>query len=294
MLRARASLFVEAYVNLVTERIFPVLKPVFDAHSIESISLTCEFSGDVDHVGLTVIKDEASRLKVKLPIRRIMRRSTQAAHDAQSPSEDVKGYLFLNKHLEKETSRFEIINSRAQYTSRTYTNFASFLADATFSLGIAHAAFLKSGHFMDRLVLSYKDEFVSDVIDWDIESAINVDTSHIAKMCLKRSDFWHSSMGYFADNGPDEPLLLHNINAGHSLLREDIINGDDEESVDKYLFSLELFHILDIMRPALFEDFAKELFDKANYLRTEHKKILTDILSPEMAARIGLLKPEQR
>lgn len=271
-----------------------MLKPVFDAHSIESISLTCEFSGEVDHVGLTVIKDEASRLKVKLPIRRIMRKSIQTAHDAQSPNEEVKGYLFLNKNLERETSRFEIINARAQYTSKAYTNFASFLAEAIFSLGIANTAFQKSGHYIDRLILSYKDEFISDTIDWDIESAINLNTSHIAKICLKRSDFWHSSMGYFADNGPDAPLLLHNIRAGHSLLREDIINGDNEDSIDKYVFSLELFHVLDITEPDLFNDFANELSVKADYLRSEHKKILTDILSNEMAARIGLTKPEQR
>ncbi|MPQ83836.1 hypothetical protein F0170_07465 [Pseudomonas sp. MAFF 730085] len=269
-----------------------MLRPIFDAHSIETISLTLEFSGDVDQLGLSVVRDEASRLKVKLPIRRIMRKNSPPSHDSQGTNSEVRGYLFLDKISEKENNRFEIFGAKAQFSSRTYTNFASFLAEADFSLRIAHEAFGKSGHYVDRIILSYKDEFVSDTINWDIDSAINPDTTHIAKACLERNDFWHSAMGYFQDTGESEPLLLHNIRAGHSLLREDILDGDNE-SINKYLLTLELFHILDIMQPEKFESFTTELGEKANYLRVEHKKILSDILSLEMAARIGLNKPAQ-
>ena len=81
-----------------------VLRPIFDAHSIETISLTLEFSGDVDQLGLSVVRDEASRLKVKLPIRRIMRKNSPPSHDSQGTNSEVKGYLFLDKISEKENN----------------------------------------------------------------------------------------------------------------------------------------------------------------------------------------------
>lgn len=51
-----------------------MLKPILDVHSIEAISLTCQYDGEVNSVGLSVIKEEASRLKLKYQSRRVARR----------------------------------------------------------------------------------------------------------------------------------------------------------------------------------------------------------------------------
>ncbi len=272
---------------------FSVLKPISEAHSIESISLICEFSGEVDGNGLAAVKNDAVRLKSRFPIRRTMRKARPDAHDPQTPSADVVGHVYINKSSDKEVSRFDIFQNRASFTSKVYTDFNSFFAEAAFTMSIAYQAFSKSGHNLDKIVLSYTDYFVANDIDWAIEEALNPETKYIAQACLKKGEFWHSQIGVFDRDQPDSLPLLHNIKAGNLLMSKDT-DFEEEDSEDKYVLSLELLHVQKVDEVKSANEFNSVLEKIAQALRTHHKVILGDILSPEMATRIGLVRKEGR
>ncbi|MEE5088364.1 TIGR04255 family protein [Pseudomonas alliivorans] len=270
-----------------------MLKPISEAHSIESISLICEFSGEVDASGLAMVRTESSRLKGRFPIKRTIRKGRPDAHDPQGSSPDVVGHVYVNKLAEKEVTRFDIFQSRASFTSKAYTNFNSFLADASFALSLAHQAYSKSGHTIDRIVLSYRDEFVSDTIDWPIHETLNTDTKYIAKACLREGDFWHSQIGVFDNDQPRGLPLLHNIKVSHVILT----NEDGEPAPfaeSKYILAIDLLHVLKVTEPNSGESFSAMLDESAHTLRDFHKNILKDILSDKMVERIGLARNEGR
>ncbi|MFP3925333.1 TIGR04255 family protein [Pseudomonas sp. W5-36] len=270
-----------------------MLKPISEAHSIESISLICEFSGEVDGNGLAVVRDEASRLKVKFPIRRTIRKGRPDAHDPQGSLPDVVGHAYINKLADKEVTRFDILQSRASFTSKAYTDFNSFLAEASFALSIAYQAYAKSGHNIDRIILSYRDEFVSDNIDWPIQEALNPETKYIAKACLREGDFWHSQIGVFDSELPRGLPLLHNIKVSHV-----IVTTDDTEPTAsgdaRYVLAIDLLHVLKVAEVDTGDSFSAMLEENAHALRNYHKTILKDMLSDSMAEKIGLARHEGR
>lgn len=270
-----------------------VLKPISEAHSIESISLICEFSGEVDGNGLATVRNEASRLKVKFPIKRTIRKGRPDAHDPQGSSPDVVGHAYVNKSAEKEVTRFDIFQSRASFTSKAYTDFNSFLAEASFALSIAYQAYSRSGHNIDRIVLSYRDEFVSDRIDWPIQETLNTDTKYIAKACLREGDFWHSQIGVFDNDHPRGLPLLHNVKVSHVILTTEDMEPAPFAEV-KYILAIDLLHVLKVAEADSGDSFSAMLEESAHMLRNTHKTILKDILSESMAERIGLARNEGR
>ncbi len=188
-------------------------------------------------------------------------------------------------------TRFEIFQKRASFTSRAYTNFASFFAEAAFTMGIANHAFAQSGHKIDRIVLTYNDEFIAEDIDWPIEEALNPNTDFVAKACLQRGEFWHSSIGFFDKRQSEDEHLLHNVKISHALIMpDDATTGDDTEL--KYILSLELFHVLKISDSQTDETFLPLLESCTMFLRTEHKIILANLLSEKLRKRIGLSKDD--
>ncbi|MDG9884087.1 TIGR04255 family protein [Pseudomonas sp. GD04058] len=262
-----------------------MLKPKYEAHSIASISLTCEYDGEVDAHGLTALKDEMSRLKVKYKTRRVARKSNTG--DSTSSAE-VRGYMFLNKDGDEEINRFEIISDSSTVTSRSYTSFLSFFAEAAFGLEIAHNSFLKSERKLEKIVLGYKDLFTSDEIN-DIVLGVNPDSQHLPPACIKKANFWHSNVGFFDEDLAEEDQILHNVRVNHSLVR---VNGEDLESIDdeaQHALILETYHILSTHQDS-HQPFKEQLENAAYRLRARHKEILNDILAPELANRIGLNK----
>lgn len=265
-----------------------MLKPFFEAHSIEAITLTCEFDGEVDAHGLTAVKDEASRLKLKYSTRRVARKSVSAAPDNHSSPPEVRGYLFLNKDGEKEKNRFEVINDNAIYTSRSYTNFKSFFADAAFSLKIGYSAFERSGKKLEKVILAYKDQFISNNIE-DVLAGVKKDSPYIASACLVKNNFWHSNIGFFdADLLKENETFLNNVKVHHSL----ITDGNEEDTDDievTHALNVETYHVLGV------DDFSAENFNEnleiaAFKLRARHKEIITSIISDELATLVNLNK----
>ncbi|WP_158238182.1 TIGR04255 family protein [Pseudomonas sp. 382] len=263
-----------------------MLKPIFEAHSIESISLTCEYDGAVDAHGLSVIKDEGSRLKLKYSARRVARKSANPNAENHSSQPEVKGYLFLNRDGDREKSRFEVINSNCVYTSKNYINFKTFLADAAFSLKIGHEAFSKSGRRLEKIILSYKDQFVTTNSE-EVLEGVNPACPYIASACLNQNNFWHSNVGFFSQDFGDETTLLHNIRIHHSLVKDN--DFDDEDTELTHALIVECHHVLGMSDEDV-SDFENTFEDTSNRLRSTHKEMLLEILSADLISAIGLKK----
>ncbi|WP_146041255.1 hypothetical protein [Pseudomonas sp. MPR-ANC1] len=263
-----------------------MLKPMLDAHSIESITLTCEYDGDVSSVGLSVIKEEASRLKLKYQNRRIARRPVNQGDSFSSEAADILGYSFLSKDSERDISKFDIINENALVTSFAYTSFKAFLADVSFSLSVAHRAFLLSERKLDKIVLSYRNSFIADSAD-EIHKAIRSSSPYIANVCLSKVNFWHSRIGFFSNEPLQYPLFLHNVEATHKLLK--VEEGSFEEDAKNiHQLQIDTHHVMNINIPVGVEEFGHLIEARSTDLRDKHLQILRGIITDEVAGLINL------
>lgn len=270
-----------------------MLKPLFDTHSIEAISVTCEFTEDVSSAGLEIIRAEAKRLQTKLPYRRVRRKAAQnmPSHDLTASAPAVVGYMFYSKTKDEESDSFEIYEQRAAYTSKAYSNFDSFLADSSFYLELAKSAFAHSDAKLKRIVLRYQDKFTSETADWEPLDSLRENSKYLPAVCLARKDdFWHAATGFFGTAMASD-LLLHNIKADHSVRKV----GDDFDE-NEYIVSIDCIHVYEFSPAKVISAegvFKNSYTETLEYLRKENKNILHEILSDELSARIGLKKSKQ-
>ena len=265
-----------------------VLRPMLDAHSIESVTLTCEYDGDINSAGLSVIKEEASRLKLKYQNRRIARRPSGQGDSFNSEQADILGYSFLSRNSEKDLSKFDIVNDNSNATSFAYTNFKSFLADILFSLEIAHKAFSKSERKLEKIVLSYSNSFLADNAE-QIHNSIRVGSPYVASACLDKTNFWHSRIGFFSNDPYEYPLVLHNLEVTHKLLK-----GEGEEFEDGGLHTHQLqidnHHVISVSDTVSVDEFSKYVEARAYELKNKHVEIFSGVLKDEVLSMIGLSK----
>lgn len=268
-----------------------MLKPQFDTHAIESISVTCEFTAEISAVGLDAIKVEAKRLQNRLPYRRIRRKAGQgtSAHDSLGNPSEIVGYMFYSKNMEEECDSFELHDTLATYTTKAYSNFNGFNADCLFYLDIANLAFTKSDAKLKRVIVRFINKFSSPEVNWEPRAALNADSKFLPKICLEREgDFWHFSVGVFGQ-ALEGSHLLHNIKAHHGIRR----NGDDLED-SEFVFTLESLHVNDFRDvDATGQSYSEKLDATIQNIRNQNSYILSEILSEELSARIGLKKPKQ-
>ncbi|WP_152666433.1 hypothetical protein [Pseudomonas putida] len=264
-----------------------MLKPINSAHSIETISLSCEYDGDVSSVGLSVIKEEATRLKLKYQHRRVARRSPSSSDSLSSDKPEIFGYLFSSKDGERDISKLEIIEDNSSATSFAYTNFKSFIADVSFGLICAHKAFVNSGRSLQKVVLSYRNSFLAENAT-EINSAIRRPSRYVAEACLAQDNFWHSRIGFFSNEPYKYPIVLHNISLAHKLLQEEDEINEGVELVHR--LQIDSHHVFGVKDPVSIEDFESFLEDKAHYLRDKNSEILGGMINDDVMSLIGLPK----
>lgn len=265
-----------------------MLKPILDVHSIEAISLTCQYDGEVNSVGLSVIKEEASRLKLKYQSRRVARRGGNHGDSFSSEASDIFGYSFVRKDSGRELGKFELVNDRAVVVSYAYTGFKDFLADVSLGLELAHKAFLRSERKLEKIVLTYKNSLVSNDHQ-EIDGAVRDRSPYIAAACLEKGNFWHSRIGFFSNDHLTYPLTLHNIEASHKLLlKEDGEQDDDAPNVHQ--LQVDIHHVRSVGEPVDAEGFLGFLEAQAYELRDKHRDILCGIFTDEVLGLIGLSK----
>jgi uncharacterized protein (TIGR04255 family) len=266
-----------------------VLKPLFDKHSIEAVTLLCEFTADIDKAGLDFIRGESKLLQRKLPYRRVKRRGVlgAAVHDLSAAQPEVLGFMFLQKTLDEETEIFEISGERASFTSKAYSNFESFFADSSFFLEKANDAFSISGAKLKRVMLRYKDAFSSKEIDWEPYESLRQGSPYLPVPVIKKGDFWHCEAGFFV-HSENEDVLLNNYRVEHTVVQNEEDAGDFE-----FFLNIYLTHLLESKALREADSFTIALRDVVDKLRKEHRIIFSGILSDDLSARIGLLTPEQ-
>lgn len=262
-----------------------MLKPINSAHSIESISLACEYDGDVSSVGLSLIKEESNRLKLKYQHRRVARRSSQSSDSLSSSGLEVFGYLFISKDGEKEVSKLEIVESGSSATSFAYTSFKSFVADVSFGLVAAHKAFLSSDRRLKKIVLSYRNSFVAENA-FDLNSAVRRPNAYVAEACLQKDNFWHSRIGFFSNDPLTYPMVLHNVSLQHKLLQEQHEIDDGDEITHR--LQIDTHHVHGVDDFVGLEQFEALLEQTAIFLRDKNSEILGSLISDEMISAIGL------
>ncbi|WGV21946.1 hypothetical protein QIY50_07030 [Pseudomonas putida] len=269
-----------------------MLKPQYDTHAIDSISVTCEFTSEVTAAGLETIRTEAKRLQNRLPYRRVRRKAGQGvtAHEALTSAPEPVGYMFYSKNKDDEESdSFEIHEAFARYTTQAYSNFNSFVADSSFYLETANTAFEKSNAKLKRVVVRFLNKFVTTDENWEPSESLKGNSKYIPQVCLeKKGDFWHFAIGVFG-KAADNSHLLHNIRASHGVQKI----GEDWDN-SEYIVTLDLVHVNDFWDPEDASNNFSEVFQKTlNNIRIHNSCILDEIVSDELSARIGLKKPKQ-
>ncbi|MEE4947095.1 hypothetical protein PS689_00575 [Pseudomonas fluorescens] len=266
-----------------------MLKPFFEKHSIEAISLLCEFSGEVDRAGLDFVRGEAKLIQRRLPFRRIKRRAPAgaAAHELTASQPEVVGYMFLQKAHDEETENFEISGDRASFSSMAYSSFESFFADSLFYLTKANDAFAISGNRLKRVLLRYKDSFSSEFMDWEPYESLRLGSPYLLSPAIQKGEFWHFEAGFFAPvTAPD--ILLNNYKVEHNL---SVSDSDTQDS--SFILNIKLVHLFESPSFGSSTDFSETLRSTVELLRHQHKQIFYNILSDGLAERIGLTAPTQ-
>lgn len=268
-----------------------MLKPQYDTHAIDAISVTCEFTSEVTAAGLETIRTEAKRLQSRLPYRRIRRKAGQGVttHEALTSAPEAVGYMFYSKNKDdEECDSFEIHEALARYTTQAYSNYNSFIADSSFYLELANSAFEKSNAKIKRIAIRFLNKFLTDDENWNPTESLRSDSKYIPRVCLeKKGDFWHFSIGIFGKAAEDSHLL-HNIRASHGVQKF----GEDWNN-NEYVVTLDIVHVNDFWKPETISDFSKLYHETLNNIRFQNSYILDEIVSNELSARIGLKKPKQ-
>lgn len=259
-----------------------MLKPLFESHSIDAITILCEYTADVEKTGLDFIRGEAKLIQRKLPFRRVKRKGAASlpSHDISAGQPEVLGFGFLQKVMDEETENFEISGERTSFTSQRYSSFESFFADSVFFLSKAHHAYELSGAKLKRVILRYEDTFTSDIAEWEPYESLREGSPYIPSAIIKKGDFWHTEAGFFSQT--DDGLLLNNYKIQHNIQTELDADGII------YLLKLHLTHLFESAHLQKISDFPSELKVAIERLRIEHRKILRGILSDELAKTIGL------
>lgn len=255
-----------------------MIKPLNEAHSIKAVALVVEFPAEVDEEGLQIVKDEAKRFRTKLNVRSVLRRMgiQFPLVDQHSALQDgVIGYRYSARKSDGTDLRwFEVANSRAVFCSNEYTDFNSFWAEATYFLDTACRAFGSSGIRPDKVTLEYRDEFHSEVVDWEPADLFNLESGFLSKRAILQGEYWHSHYGFFdrldgrvsansgkinhvevADNFDDSRMSQVNITLTHSV---ELVDGDDWKVLVSSLRSVHKEQIVDILSKNMLETIGLE------------------------------------
>lgn len=260
-----------------------MLKPLFDKHAIESISLLCEFDGEIEKAGLDLIRDESKAFQRKLPYRRIKRKGNAApqSHETSHSPEPI-GYMFLQKdRKERDIEWFEVSGDKAIFSSKSYLSFESFLADCSVYMDTAFQAFFKTGIRPKRLVLRYRDIFSSEHINWEPYENLRADSRFLPHACIRKGDFWHIEAGFFGTE--HDAINLSNYRVEHRIE----LHEDDEDREPEFFLQLTLLHMTELAEPSANPTF-ESIKDSVEFLRQQNRKLLHGIITEELASTIGL------
>lgn len=259
-----------------------MLKPANDAHSIKAIAFVCEFDREIDAAGLEHVKNAAKRFRSQLPDFQERRTLTlsmpgnQAHHTGLTPK--VEGFKFSDK----EKTWLEVAANRCVYWTSAYLDYARFETEIIYYFKVAAEAFSKSNASQFKAMIEYRDEFESPTSDWDPDVMLRANNKYLASAAVERGALWHSHCGFFAKSDSHGPIL-NNVKIEHTI-------SQPEESTNlTYILAITLTHVHEVEPPVRFEPerFEECIRGQLRLLRSEHKKILSGILTDEALSAIG-------
>lgn len=261
-----------------------MLKPANDAHSIKAVAFVCEFDQEISHDGLNLVALAFKRFRSRLPLKRTVKNiALQLQGESKmQPAESISGYRFYSKaHDNTEKVWFEVSANRAVFWTSEYVTFSSFHSDVVYFAELACEAFAASNAKMNKAILEYRDEFISEEKNWDPKEVLRANNQYVANAATIRGELWHNHCGFFSY--PDEGQVLNNLRIEHTIARP------DSEVGLQYVFALTLLHVLTIEPSYMFsKDTVKEDIGKfITVLRAEHKNIFSKILTDSKLEEIG-------
>lgn len=257
-------------------------------HSIKAIAFVCEFDREVSPAGLELVVTEHKRFRKRLILREPMRNlEFQLQGSAKLLQKDnIAGYRFSSKAPDNsDTVWYEIANNRAVFCLTDYVNFATFSGEVFYYIGLAIKAFSKGGATLTRTTLEYRDEFLSDVIDWPPYETLRENTDYIAKAAITQGKLWHSHIGFYTDS--EYGTLLNQARVEHERI------GNEQDDNIEYRLAITLTHILSEspLYAAMTDEISDTLSSLLNALHDHHKFLFRKLITEEQAVAIGL-KPE--
>ncbi|MBH3412811.1 hypothetical protein [Pseudomonas putida] len=265
-----------------------MLKPANDAHSIKAIAFVCEFDREIDAAGLEHMKHAAKRFRSQLPDfqeRRAIAISfpgNLSHHSGLSHPSGMTPKVEGFKFSDKEKTWLEVASNKCVYWTSAYLDYARFETEIIYYFKVAAEAFSKSGASQFKAMIEYRDEFESPEIDWDPELMLRTNNRYLASAAVEKGTLWHNHCGFFAKSN-EHGQILNNVKIEHTIAQA-------EESTNiTYILALTLTHVLEVEPPVRFESerFEACIRDQLRHLRSEHKKILSGILTDQALDAIG-------
>lgn len=261
-----------------------MLKPANDAHSIKAVAFVCEFDQEISQEGLNLLSLAFKRFRARLPLKRTVRSiALQLQGESKmQPAETVAGYRYFTRD-QKNSDKvwFEVSGSRAIYWTSEYVSFDSFQSEAIYFSEIACEVFFAGGAQLNKAIIEYRDEFISDTINWNPLEALRENTPFVSNGAITQGNLWHSHCGFFSNC--EEGRILNNIRVDHT-----IENSDNEVNIN-YVLALTILHALSI-EPALVKEqgnVKEKISLYINSLRKQHKNIFSQILNDEQLTAVG-------
>lgn len=265
-----------------------MLKPANEAHSIKAVAFVCEFDKELSDAGMTDILSESKRFRSKLLLKQALHTMKFPLHSSSSSgmpvSNNISGYRFFTKAPDNSDKVwFEIAANRLVYCTNEYYSFDNFLAEVLHFASLGWKAQALAGGRLTRVTIEYRDEFVSDDIDWDPSELFKTNSGYLANSSMVKGEFWHSHCGFYSH---DDMKVLNNIRVEH------IAEGDADDDSRVYKAAITLTHTADLADPVEYSD-EHQLNIKRFLmpLRAKHKEIFSEILSEQKLTDIGFKQP---
>lgn len=261
-------------------------EPLHSAHAIESVSFHVAFDQQLDDAGLQTAKKALGDLP-ELPGRSEIRTMSVPIGVAGAASAESGGYAYTNSRPDGVIQdELHVTRNAISTSTRNYIRWADAWRGPEKYFGLLVPIYLETAKVL-QITLNYVDKFVPAEPSKFTNPAriLRPGSVYLAPQIFQQEDLWHSYTGRFERvSATIKRLLSINVDC----LTERTVDSEKTVLVIKTLtadyFNQPGYEAHEMPRNAA-PQLIRERFEE---LHQYDKRVMIDMLSPQMADRIGL------